>query len=90
MINDTTVGYDRDALKNDLKEWVVTVFFEKKDGSLRKMKCTLSPNHLPTLEESERKKAENQNTLSVWDLDNSGWRSFRLDSIKSVRYDSVV
>ena len=27
------------------------------------------------------KKKENLDVLSVWDLDNNGWRSFRLDSV---------
>lgn len=82
--------YDRDSLKSDLKEWVCTVFFEKKDGSLRTMKCTLSRKLLPEQEEKETKKTENLETLSVWDLEKNAWRSFRLDKVKSVRYDAFV
>jgi hypothetical protein len=29
-------------------------------------------------------KAENPNTISVWDIENNGWRSFRLDSVKTL------
>ena len=31
------------------------------------------------------KKKENQDVLSVWDIDKDGWRSFRLDSIKEFK-----
>lgn len=90
MIGKRMFEYDRDSLKADLKEWIITVFFEKKDGSMRTMKCTLASQHLPVAEEKESKRKENPDTLSVWDLENNGWRSFRLDKVKSVRYDSVV
>ena len=30
-------------------------------------------------------KVNGEETLSVWDLDNDGWRSFRLDSIKEMK-----
>ena len=89
-MNDAAVGYDRDTLKSDLREWVMTVFFEKKDGSMRTMRCTLASQHLPVVEKKESTRKENPDTISVWDLDNNGWRSFRLDKVKSVRYDSVV
>jgi len=89
-MNKEVVCYDRDTLKSNLKEWIMTVFFEKKDGSLRTMRCTLASQHLPVAEEKESKRKENLDTISVWDLENNGWRSFRLDKVKSVRYDSVV
>ena len=81
---------DRYELKQQLSDNVVTVVFEKKDGTTRTMRCTLLAEYLPTklvpegpqlLQEA---RAENENVLSVWDLDNGGWRSFRIDSIKSI------
>jgi hypothetical protein len=81
---------DRYELKQQLSDNVVTVVFEKKDGTIRTMRCTLLAEYLPTQLAPEgpqllqEARAENENVLSVWDLDNGGWRSFRIDSIKSI------
>ena len=74
--------------KNELSEMLrnrkLEVSFIKKDGSLRVMNCTLLEKYLPT-NDKETTKKENDSVLSVWDIDNNGWRSFRLDSITEVR-----
>jgi hypothetical protein len=67
-----------------LREKTVQVVFIKKDGTERKMLCTLNPDLLPVqtdLEEAVQKKAPNPDVLAVWDLEAKGWRSFRYDSI---------
>lgn len=71
----------REVLQND----VVEVNFTKNDGSERKMLCTLSPNQIP--EEKLPKnsgKAKNDDVISVFDIEKSDWRSFRLDSVRSI------
>lgn len=79
---------DKYALKQQLQGNVATVTFEKVDGTIRTMRCTLLAEYLPApaspqlLTESTRQ--ENDQVLSVWDIDNGGWRSFRLESIKSI------
>ena len=81
---------DKYALKEQLKNGVVTVTFEKKDGTERTMRATLSDNYVPqVLAEYDGQKAKpakqlNDNVQSVWDIDAEGWRSFRLDSVKSL------
>lgn len=79
---------DRLTLKETLRNGVHTVTFEKADGTIREMRCTLNDQYLPQLltEQNEASKVrnENPNVLAVWDVDNNGWRSFRVDSIKSV------
>jgi hypothetical protein len=77
-------------LKVMSKSNVLSVTFEKKDGSERVMKCTLMADKLPPVEVTEGKatKAENPDVLAVWDLEASGWRSFRLDSVKLVEVSS--
>ena len=85
--------YDKYELKEVIQNNVVTVTFEKVDGTERTMKCTLIPEYLPNkvddnkqlLTESVRK--ENQSNLSVWDIDSNSWRSFRYDSVKSVQLE---
>jgi len=52
------------------------------------MKCTLQEDIIPqaTKEDplSQKKiRALNEEVLPVWDTEKSGWRSFRIDSVKS-------
>jgi hypothetical protein len=56
------------------------------------MKCTLLPEYLPQkqqdnvqLLQESLSRLENPNTLSVWDLDNNAWRSFRCDSVQKIQ-----
>ena len=82
--------------KNRLRKWLgehlaygpVTVVFEKKDGTLREMRCTLKD--VPQYErktESETTRKKNDEVMSVYDMDKSEWRSFRVDSIKEIKFD---
>jgi hypothetical protein len=82
---------DRYELKELLQNGVATVVFEKSNGELREMRCTLQASYLPPQEPqllqegvTPNKRAENLNVLSVWDIENNGWRSFRMDSIKNI------
>lgn len=77
-------SWRNDYLKNLLREKTVQVVFIKKDGTERKMLCTLNADLLPAqtdLEEAVQKKTPNPDVLAVWDLEAQGWRSFRYDSI---------
>ena len=79
--------YDREEIKAGLNTAIATVVFEKADGTLRTMRCTLLAEYLPVLNEDQvSKRKENDEVLAVWDLDNGGWRSFRIDSIKSISF----
>ena len=80
----------QDWLKGLLKDSVVTVVFTKVDGSEREMKATLKEDLLPVVESTgtpkpERKKSDE--VLAVFDTEAEGWRSFRWDSIVSIRFD---
>lgn len=77
--------FDKYKLSEDLKNGVYTIVFEKVDGTIREMRCTLEPKYLPQLltEETGMSKG-NPGVLSVWDVDNNGWRSMRVDSIQTV------
>jgi hypothetical protein len=79
---------DRYQLKETLVAGIATVTFEKVDGTLREMRCTLNPDYLPPQLLREEGSAAARTTpdtvLAVWDLDAGGWRSFRIDSIKSI------
>lgn len=75
---------EKSELVEILKQTVVEVIFEKKDGTMRHMECTLDPAYFPEKNEETRTRKENENVLSVWDVEKNGWRSFRMDSIKQV------
>ena len=76
---------NKETLKANLQKGLGTVVFTKADGSERTMKCTLKADLLPAVEIKEGVKArvENPEVLSVWDLENKGWRSFKINSIIS-------
>ena len=79
----------REWLTSALKHGSVDVEFEKKDGTMRVMKCTLDPSLLPAIVESDEPKTERKvstEVLAVYDLEAKGWRSFRWDSVKSVTF----
>ena len=79
----------REEVSTNLKSAVATVVFEKVDGTLRTMRCTLMEQYLPDRTEKMTGKTPNESSLAVWDLDNGGWRSFRLDSIREISYSTV-
>ena len=78
---------DRNTLNDMLHEDVLTVTFEKKDGTERVMRCTLREDLLPPkpekAEDAKTKKV-NEAVMPVYDIEAKGFRSFRIDSIKKV------
>lgn len=75
----------KEWLHSLLEEGEVTVKFTKKDGSERVMKCTLNQNMIPTEKMPKGTgKQKSDNTISVFDLDVDGWRSFCYDSVKEI------
>jgi len=83
--------YNRDTILSDLRNNVIEVSFTKADGTSRIMRCTLDPKILPPSyikEDIEKEKTfhvENPNVISAWDVQNNGWRSFRIDSVHYVQ-----
>lgn len=77
---------DRARIVPMLQSGAVAVNFVKVDGESRNMLCTLDPTLMSTEEiNKERRPNENIETVRVWDLDKEAWRSFRVDSVKSVQ-----
>lgn len=73
----------REEMKLKLQESIMNVTFVKVNGDKRVLNCTLRTDLLPPPPEKTSKVSRpvNEEVLAVWDLDNSSWRSFRLDSI---------
>jgi len=90
------MNVDKIALREELKNGVVTVVFVKRDGTWRNMRCTLSDNYIPQVPEEPQVLQEyddhhpkpartiNDEVQKVWDIDEGAWRSFRYDSVKQL------
>jgi hypothetical protein len=85
--------YERDTLLEDLRNSILEVTFTKVNGQRRSMRCTLMTSYLPENHnndkaEQQKEKSfhkENPDVLAVWDVQNGGWRSFRIDSVEYVQ-----
>jgi hypothetical protein len=68
------------------------VTFTKKDGSERKMQCTLIESKIPA-DKRPKGTSESENTstvgsaVRVFDTEVGEWRSFRWDSVTKVEFD---
>jgi hypothetical protein len=75
-------------LKLLLTKHVLSVNFVKRDGTARKMICTLREDVVkPHVKKTERFKKPNEDVLSVWDVEKDVFRSFRLDSL--ISYEKI-
>ena len=74
-------------LRNLLSEHNCEVTFTKVDGSVRTMPCTLRADAMPAraVTEHHQTRAYKPDTLSVWCLDQSEWRAFRVMNVTDVR-----
>ena len=64
-----------------LRENVVQIRFTKADGTERVLKGTLRKEYLPVKEGVGSTVRRSVDVTCVWDVENSGFRSFRNDSI---------
>ena len=78
------MNFSRQDVLNMLTNSVVTVTFTKVNGEERVMRCTLLSEYMPNGGGPTLLQEGKNNNLSVWDVDANGWRSFRLDSVKSI------
>ena len=72
----------RDFVKRELIKGVVDVTFTKKDGSVRKMSCTLKPGIVvPYEKKTDKTKPVPIDICPVFDTEKQEWRSFNYDAI---------
>lgn len=84
----------RDRVKGLLQTGNITVTFTKADGTDREMRCTLDSSVIPQkavsgpvdgiVRESRTRKAPDEHSLRVFDMDKQEWRSFRFDRLKKI------
>ncbi len=73
-----------------LQNNIVTVTFTKVNGQERIIKCTLLSEHIPNAPTANGKTLidESNSVIAVWDLENNGWRAFRVEGVKSISIGS--
>lgn len=90
------MNYTSEDFKQNLRGMLhgneeVSVKFTKKDGSNRTMLCTLNESKIPadklpkSKEDGIPESSFTTDAVRVFDTEKSEWRSFRFDSIKSVK-----
>jgi len=83
--------FTRDGLIDMLRSNIVTVTFTKVNGDERVMTCTLLSEHIPNAPTTNGEvvlKETTNGTVSVWDINANGWRSFRVENVKSISMKS--
>ena len=81
---------------DNLRHNICIVVFEKADETERTMICTLMKDVLPVVESSDSEKtmdysAETLNTvIRVFDCEAEGWRSFKVNKVKSFSIKSDI
>lgn len=83
----TNPAFSRTDVLDILHTCVAEVTFDKTNGEKRVMVCTLKEDIVPQYEKTtSRKKKINNDVVAAFDLNKKEWRSFRLDSIKTMVY----
>jgi hypothetical protein len=87
MASEVDTKEGREWLRGLLRDEKVTIVFTKKDGTERKMVCTLAESKIPS-EKSPKNtgKTGSDDAIAVFDLDKTEWRSFRWDSVKRIEF----
>jgi hypothetical protein len=83
----------RSWVKSVLNSGQATIEFEKADGTIRAMVCTLSEAKGAKYAVNENKentatskKKPNSDICVVWDCTQNAWRSFRWDRLKRIEF----
>jgi hypothetical protein len=87
-------GLDLDDRNHEIRhllhENVCEVTFTKVNGETRTMPCTLQESLIParpvdTASKSNEKRLRSLEVLSVWCVDKSEWRSFKVANVQEIR-----
>lgn len=76
---------NKDTVIGHMKTGIVNFKFEKKDGDLREMNATLISSAIDPRfhkEQNPNPYGANPDHVTCWDVDQQGWRSFNISSLK--------
>ncbi len=71
----------KQSVFNSLSSGICQIKFEKVNGEIRNMNCTLSESIIP---ESQFSISFDDYSQTVYDIEKQAWRSFRWDFLKEV------
>ena len=75
----------KQEVKTYLKGYECEFSFQKVDGSIRRMSCTLQESLLPGVSGKTSDLKESPEALVVYDVENNGWRTIKYDKIISFK-----
>ena len=79
-----------DKLIEILRTGVLIVTFNKLDGEERIMTCTKNIENIPEESRPKSEKEPKKGTVTVWDMNAKGWRSFKYDRVTKVEGGGTV
>jgi len=87
MASQVNTKEGREWLHGLLKLQEATISFTKKDGTKRKMLCTLAESKIPSEKLPKNSgKSKSDDALAVFDVEKNDWRSFRWDSVTKIEF----
>lgn len=96
MKNTITISELSESVKQSVNQILVKgeaeIVFYKVDGTIRRMKATISPELTPKIvtENTEQSKRQsNENVRTVYDLEAKAWKSFRWDKLVSITGEQI-
>lgn len=75
----------RDWIVGVLKMHEVNLSFEKKDGTLREMRCTKDLSLIPS-DKHPKGTGKESNAVTVFDLDLQDWRAFTPKAVRQINF----
>lgn len=85
--------YTHQEIKEALHQYPLLVInFTKLDGTARALRSTLNSELIPAdmIPKGEKKLNLSEDAIRVYDVENKGWRSFRVDSVTSIKVESEL
>ena len=74
----------REEMLDMLRNGLCYVEFEKKDGTLREMTCTVNQTYIPRDKMPKDGVDYADSVIRVFEVSKDQWRSFRVDSVKKI------
>lgn len=69
---------------------IFTVFFEKKNGEVRKMNCRTGVKKYLKEKKEHTKSVTNKNHIIVFDMKAHGYRTINLETVSEIRFKDTI
>lgn len=83
------VTYSKEELEKMLSTGISKIVFTKLDGTVREMVCTrdttvMPADMIPSTGKAPLNRVKSATTISVYDINEDGWRSFIVENLISI------